>query len=79
MGAEQGVCPKEVHMLKMILVAVGAIVLGFGLGFWTKSTFAERPVALSAGPTSSLSPLEMHSKLKSDDIPVQYMRGDSYY
>jgi hypothetical protein len=67
-------------MFKMILVAVGAIVLGFGLGFWTKSTFADHPViALSAGPTSSLSPFEMHSKLKSDDIPVQYMRGDSYY
>jgi hypothetical protein len=48
-------------MFKMILVAVGAIVLGFGLGFWTKSTFADHPVAaLSAGPTSSLSPLEMH-------------------
>jgi hypothetical protein len=67
-------------MSKMILVAVGAIVLGFGLGFWTKSTFADRPVvALSVNPSSSISPLEMHSKLKSDDIPVQYMRGDSYY
>ena len=67
-------------MFKMILVAVGAIVFGFGLGFWTKSTFADHPVvALSAGPTSTLSPLEMHLKAKSADIPVQYMRGDSYY
>jgi hypothetical protein len=67
-------------MFKMILVAVGAIVLGFGLGFWTKATFADPSVvALSVSPSSSISPLELHSKLKSDDIPVQYMRGDSYY
>jgi hypothetical protein len=67
-------------MFKLILVAVGAIVLGFGLGVWTRSTFADHPVvALSAGPTSSLSPFEMHLKVKSADVPVQYMRGDSYY
>ena len=67
-------------MFKMILVAVGAIVLGFGLGFWTKSTLANHEVvALSVDPSSSISPFEMHSKLKSDDITVQYMRGDSYY
>ena len=67
-------------MFKVILVAVGAVVLGFALGFWTKSTFANHPgVTLSVGPASSLSPLEMHHKAKAADIPVQYMRGDSYY
>jgi len=67
-------------MFKMILVTVGAVVLAFALGFWTKSTSANHPdVALAVGPTSSLSPLEMHLKAKPADIPVQYMRGDSYY
>jgi hypothetical protein len=66
-------------MLKMILVAVGAIVL-IALGILAKSTLANDPVvALSVGPMPSLSPLEMHFKAKSADIPVQYMRGDSYY
>ena len=67
-------------MFKMILVAAGAVVLGFASGFWTKSTLADHPdVALSVGPMSSLSPLEMHLKVKPGDIPGQYMRGDSYY
>jgi hypothetical protein len=67
-------------MFKMILVAAGAVVLGFASGFWTKSTLADRPdVALSIGPTSSLSPFEMHLKVTPADIPVQYMHGDSYY
>jgi hypothetical protein len=67
-------------MFKMILVTAGAVVLGFASGFWTKSTLADHPdVALSVGPMSSLSPLEMHLKVKPGDIPVQYMRGDSYY
>jgi hypothetical protein len=63
----------------MILVAVGAIVL-IALGLLAKSTLANDPVvALSVGPTQTLSPLEMHVKAKSADIPVQYVRGDSYY
>jgi hypothetical protein len=67
-------------MFKMTLVAAGAVVLGFASGFWTKSTLADHPdVTLSVEPTSSLSPPEMHLKLTSADIPVQYMRGDSYY
>jgi hypothetical protein len=66
-------------MTKMILVAVGAIVI-VASGFWIKSTSADRPVvALSVGSTPSISPLEMHQKAKQADIPVQYMRGDSYY
>ena len=67
-------------MFKMTLVAAGALALGFASGFWTKSTLADHPdVALSVGPTLSLSPLEMHLKVKPADIPVQYMRDDSYY
>jgi len=65
----------------MTLVAAGAVVLGFASGFWTKSTLANHPdvAPLSVGPTLSLSPLEMHLQVKPADIPVQYMRGDSYY
>jgi len=68
-------------MFKMILVAAGAVVLGFASGFWTKSTLANHPdvAPLSVGPTLSLSPLEMHLQVKPADIPVQYMRGDAYY
>jgi hypothetical protein len=60
---------------------VGALSFVSGAaGFWVASASAERPVvALSAGPTSSISPLEMHLKANPADIPVQYMRGDSYY
>jgi hypothetical protein len=36
-------------------------------------------IALSVAPAPSISPLEMHQKMKPADIPVQYMRGDSYY
>jgi hypothetical protein len=67
-------------MFKMMLVGAVAVALGFASGFWTKSTLANHPdVALSVGPMSSLSPLEMHLKANPADIPVQYMRGDSYY
>ena len=67
-------------MFKMIPVAAAALALGFASGFWTKSTLANHPdVALSVGPASSLSPFEMHLNAKPADIPVQYMRGDSYY
>jgi hypothetical protein len=28
---------------------------------------------------STISPLEMHLKLKSEDVPVQYMKSDDLY
>jgi hypothetical protein len=65
-------------MIKITLVGIAVAVVSFSAGIWTRETLFERP-ALAAGNLSTISPSEMHRNLKSDDVPVQYMKGDSYY
>ena len=65
-------------MIKITLVGIVVAVVGFAAGIWTRETFFQWP-ALTAGNVSTISPSEMHRNLKSDDVPVQYMKGDSYY
>ena len=74
-------------MLKMILIVVATAVLAFAAGIWAESTMASHHLAkanavnapsdtsaTSTPPT--ISPYEMHLKVKPSDLPVQYMQGD---
>jgi hypothetical protein len=64
-------------MLKMTLIVAATAVVGFGAGVWTKSTMADhRPKEATAA--STISPFEMQMKVKPNDLPVQYLRGDAY-
>jgi hypothetical protein len=78
----------EVRMLKMILIVAATAVPAFAAGIWAESTMARHQSAeanavstpsteTSATSTpSTISPYEMHLKVKPHDLPVQYMQGD---
>ena len=65
-------------MGKIILVVVATAVPAFAAGVWTQASLAERhrPEIRTSSTPSTISPLEMHRKVKPDDLPVQYMEGD---
>jgi hypothetical protein len=65
-------------MLKATVAVVAAAIPAFGAGMWTESTLAEyqRTETRVVTTTSTISPSEMHGKVKPDDLPVQYMQGD---
>jgi hypothetical protein len=65
-------------MVKLVLIVVATAVFAFGAGFLTESTLAEHQRAETrvVSPTSTISPFEMHRKVKPDDLPIQYMEGD---
>jgi hypothetical protein len=65
-------------MAKIILMLVATAVPAFAAGVWTQSTLAGRHAAESipANNLSTISPYEMQLKVKPDDLPVQYMKGD---
>jgi hypothetical protein len=65
-------------MSKTTLVVAATAILSFAAGFWTQSTMARHPVEAATITPSTISPLEMHLKLKSEDVPVQYMKSDLY-
>jgi len=65
-------------MVKIILVAAATAVPAFAAGIWTQATLAEhqRPQTRVLSIPSTISPFEMHRKVRPDDLPVQYMQGD---
>ena len=65
-------------MVKIIVIVVATAVPAFGAGVWTQATLAEhqRTQTRVVGIASTISPSEMHRRLKPDDLPVQYMQGD---
>jgi hypothetical protein len=65
-------------MIKSIVIVVAAAVPAFGAGIWTQATLAEhqRPETRVVSIPSTILPLEMHRKVKPDDLQVQYMEGD---
>jgi hypothetical protein len=67
----------EVPMVKTTLIVATAIA-AFGAGYWTRATVAEqqRTEAGVVSPTLTISPSEVHRKVKPDDFPIQYMQGD---
>jgi hypothetical protein len=71
---------REVPMLKTALIVAATAVLSFGAGIWTEATLAEhhRTETGAVSIPSTISPAEMHRKVKPDDLPVQYMQGDFY-
>ena len=65
-------------MVKTILIVAATAVPAFGAGFWTEATMAghQRTETRVVSIPSTISPSEMHRKVKPDDLPVQYMQGD---
>jgi hypothetical protein len=68
----------EVPMVKTTLIVIATAIPAFGAGIWTEATMAEhqRTETRVVSHTSTVSPSEMHLKVKPDDLPVQYMQGD---
>jgi hypothetical protein len=62
-------------MVKISLIVVATAVPAFGAGAWTAATLAEHQTRVVSAP-STISPSEIHLKVKPDDLPVQYMQGD---
>ncbi len=61
-----------------IIILVGAIaLLSFSAGFWTKSALATSTLAARTAATATISPAELHRRLKADELPVQQI--DSLY
>jgi hypothetical protein len=65
----------EVSMVKIILIVAATAVPAFGAGIWT-ATVVEHPRIRVVSAPSTISPSEMHRRVKPDDLPVQYMQGD---
>jgi hypothetical protein len=65
-------------MVRIIVIVVATAVPAFGAGVWTQATRAEhqRTQTRVVGMASTISPSELHRKVKADDLPVQYMQGD---
>ena len=65
-------------MVKATLIVVATAIPAFGAGFWTESDAHEhqRTETKVVSPALTISPSEMHRKVKPDDLPVQYMQGD---
>ena len=59
-------------------IATVVLLLAYGAGFWTEATLAEhqRTETRVVSPTSTISPFEMHRKVKPHNLSVQYMQGD---
>jgi hypothetical protein len=66
--------------LCVIFVVVATAVPAFGAVVWAGSTVApNRSVATNGTTTpSTISPYEMCLKVRPDDLPVQYMKGDPF-
>ena len=66
-------------MIKIILVVVATAVPAFAAGIWTATEVEhQRTETRVVSTPSTISPSEMHRKVKPDDLPVQYMQGDFY-
>ena len=65
-------------MVKTTLIVVATAIPSFGAGFWTELTVADhqRTETSVVSHASTISPFEMHRKVKPNDLPVQYMQGD---
>lgn len=65
-------------MVKIILILVATAVPAFAAGVWTQATLAGHHAteSIPASDLASISPYEMQLKVKPNDLPVQYMKGD---
>jgi hypothetical protein len=66
----------EVPMVKTTLIVVATAIPAFGAGFWAEATLAEHQRTKAVGIPTTISPSELHHKVKPSDLPVQYMEGD---
>jgi hypothetical protein len=65
-------------MVRIIVIASATALPAFGVGVWTQATQAahQRTQTRVVSIPSTISPSEMHRRVKPDDLPVQYMQGD---
>jgi hypothetical protein len=68
----------EVQMTKFVLAVVLTAIPAFAAGMWTQGTLAQHHAAetIPANNLSTISPSDMHRKVKPNDLPIQYMQGD---
>jgi hypothetical protein len=65
-------------MTKFVLAVALTAVPAFAAGMWTQGTLAQHHAveSIPASNLSTISPSDMHRKVKPDDLPIQYMQGD---
>jgi hypothetical protein len=65
-------------MVKLVLIAAVTAVFAFAAGIWAEAALVEHPRTETrvVSIPSTISPSEMHRRVKPDDLPVQYMQGD---
>ena len=65
-------------MVKLVLTATATAVFAFAAGIWAEAALVEHPRTETRvlSIASTISPFEMHRKVRPDDLPVQYMQGD---
>ena len=63
-------------MVKTTLIVVATAIPAFGAGFWAEATLADHQRTEVVGIPATISPSELHHKVKPSDLPVQYMEGD---
>jgi hypothetical protein len=68
----------EVHMLKIVLMVIATAALAVAAGIWAESTMARHHPVEANGTPATISPYEMHLKVKPNDLPVQYMQSDAF-
>ena len=64
-------------MIKIIFVALPTAVLAFAAGVWTGGVLHPKQ-AVAADAPLTIWPLEMQRNMKTEDLPVQYMRGGDF-
>ena len=64
-------------MMKIIIVALPAAVLAFAAGVWTGGVLHPKQ-AVAADAPLTIWPLEMQRNMKTEDLPVQYMKGGDF-
>ena len=65
-------------MVKLVLIAAATAAFAFAAGIWAEASLFENPRIETRVVTvpSTISPSEMHRRVKHHDLPVQYMQGE---
>ena len=64
-------------MMKIFIVALPTAVLAFAAGVWTGGVLHPKQ-AVAADAPLTIWPLEMQRNMKTEDLPVQYMKGGDF-
>ena len=64
-------------MMKIIIVALPTAVLAFAAGVWAGAALHPKQ-AVAADAPLTIWPLEMQRNMKTEDLPVQYMKDGDF-